>query len=758
MTNPLGNAWSYEYDSNGDLKAETDPEGDKRTWGYNEDSQMTSTVSPRGNEEGAEAAKFTTMIERDAQGRPIKITDPLGGTTERAYDANGNVESITDPNGRKTKFTYNADNELTKVERANSATEETGYDGAGAVTSQTDGNKQNTTYVRNVLEQPIEIIDPLERKTTQTFDGAGNLLSMKDPEGRTTTYGYDKANRLKEVTYSAEPGQDATYAYNEDGRPTSMKDGTGESTWEYDQLGRLTHSKNGNGETVSWEYNLGNEPVGLTYPNGKSISRAYDKDGRLESVTDWLGHTTSFAYNKDSEPTATTFPTATGDKDEYGYDRADRMSAVTMKKGSETLASLAYSRDPTGQLESLTSKGLPGAEEESFSYDENERLTKAGSAEFGYDAANNITKAPGTTNAYDKASQIESATGAAFTFNKEGERTKEAPSSGPATTYRYDQAGSLTAIERPEEGETPAISESFGYDGNGLMASRTFGLSTAHLVWDPTESSGLLLSDGADSYVYGLGGLPFEQISNEEVPTYIHHDQLGSTRLLTNASGEATGTFTYGAYGALTGHTGTATTALGYAGQYTLGQSGLLYLRARYYDPATAQFLTLDPLASITRAPYLYAGDNPANRRDRTGRASESAEGGCPSPTCFPFPTQAEAESAGAAIGGIPGEIGEFGSEIGSGVSSVWNSVFGEEESSEEEAAGEEEVPCADTSEEGNKRIGDRREQERKDKAFVEGLERVERTRPTNPFWPPSGSRWERFIAVLGSLLGRSSH
>ena len=623
MTNPLGHVWSYEYDSNGDLKAEIDPEGDKRSWVYDEDSRVISTTSPRGNEEGAEPAKFTTMIERDAQGRPIKITNPLGGTTKRAYDADGNVESITDPNGHKTTFTYDLDNERTKVELPNKAVEETGYDGAGAITSQTDGNKDKTTYVRNVLEQPVEIIDPLERKTIQTFDAAGNLKTKTDPDGRTTTFGYDKADRLKEIAYSAEAGQDVTFGYNEDGNLTSMVDGTGESTWEYDQLGRLVNSKSGHGETAGWEYNLADEPVGLTYPNGKSISRAYDKVGRLESVTDWLGHTTSFAYNRDSAPILTTFPVATTDTDEYAWDRADRMSSATMKKGAEALASLAYSRDPAGQLESLVSKGLPGAETESFSYDENERLTKAGAAEFGYDAANNITKAPGTANAYDKASEIESTTGASFTFDKEGERIKQTPSGGPATTYKYSQAGNLTAIERPEEGETPAISESFGYDGNGLMASRTVGLSTTHLVWDLSESPGLLLSDGADSYLYGPGGMPFEQISSGEEPTYLHHDQIGSTRLLTNSSGEAAATFAYGPYGGLTGHTGTATTMLGYAGQYTLGQSGLQYLRGRFYDPATAQFMTRDPAVEVTRQPYLYGGDNPLRFYDRTGQGCE---------------------------------------------------------------------------------------------------------------------------------------
>ncbi|HEY2717135.1 MAG TPA: DUF6531 domain-containing protein [Solirubrobacterales bacterium] len=619
MTDPLGHVWSYEYDTHGDRTAETDPEGDKRTWAYNEDSQVTSAVSPRGNEEGAEPAKFTTSIERDAQGRSLKVTDPLEGSTKYAYDADGNIESVTDPNGRKTKFTYDADNEQTKVERPNGAIEETGYDGAGQVTSQTDGNKQKTTYVRNVLEQPVEVIDPLERKMTKTFDAAGNLKTKVDPDGRTTTYGYDNANRLKEISYSDKITPNVSFGYDKNGNLTSMSDGSGESSFEYDQLDRLTHSKDGNGDSVSWEYNLGNEPVGLTYPNGKSIARVYDKAGRLESVTDWLGNTTSFAYSKDSELRTTTFPSGTTNVDEYAFDRADRMSGVTMKKGAETLASLSYTRDKAGQVESLISKGLPGAEEESFAYDENERLKSAGAGSYEYDNANNLTKAPGTTNAFDKASQIESATGATFTYDKEGERTKRTPSSGPATTYKYDQAGDLTAVERAEEGETPPIGESFSYNGTGVLVSRTVGLSTTHFIWDLTQAPGLLLSNGEDSYVYGPGGMPFEQISAEEVPTDLHHDQLGSTRLLTNGSGEVAGTFSYGPYGGLVAHTGTIAATLGYAGQYTLGQSGLQYLRARFYDSATAQFVTSDPIAPVTRAPYGYARANPLANVDPSG-------------------------------------------------------------------------------------------------------------------------------------------
>jgi RHS repeat-associated protein len=123
------------------------------------------------------------------------------------------------------------------------------------------------------------------------------------------------------------------------------------------------------------------------------------------------------------------------------------------------------------------------------------------------------------------------------------------------------------------------------------------------------------------SYIYGPGGLPVEQISSGGTVTYLHHDQQGSTRLLTGSTGTVTGKCTYGAYGTPTCE-GATTTPLGYDGQYTSSDTGLVYLRARTYDPATAQFLTVDPIASITRAPYTYVNNNPLNYMDRTGLCS----------------------------------------------------------------------------------------------------------------------------------------
>jgi RHS repeat-associated protein len=631
-TDPNGKKTIFTYDSAGDLASATDAAGDKTTYTYNTRGNCLTKVSPRGNAKGAKASEYTTTYTYDAAGNVLTATDPLGHEQKWVYDADGSVETETDPNGHTTSFTYDVANQRLTVKRPSGAIEHTAYDADGNVESRTNGLERTATYTYDPLDHLASSTDPLERKTSYVYDAVGNLKTKTDPEGRTTTNTYDAANQLTKVAYSDGVTPTVELGYDPDGRLTSRTDGTGSSSFSFDSLGRLTTTTDGHGDKTSYGYDLAGNETSITYPNGKKVTRSFDNAERLASVSDWLGKTTSFSYDPDSDLLTTTFPSTTSDVDEYAYDRADRMSAATMKKSKETLASLAYVRDKAGQIESLTSKNLPGAESEAFSHDVNGRLTKAGSASYEYDAANNLTKAPGTTNTYDKASQLETGTGVTYSYDKLGERIKATPASGPATSYKYDQGGNLTAVERAAEGAIPAISESYAYDGVGLRASQTVSGTKSYLTWDQSGGLPLLLNDGQTNYIYGPGGLPVEQISSETA-TYYHHDQLGSTRMLTNSSGSSTGKFTYGPYGALTGSSGTQTTPLGFAGQYTNAQSGLQYLRARAYDPATQQFVSTDPLASSAPtaggegSPYGYANENPLQYVDPAGSCGVGSVG-----------------------------------------------------------------------------------------------------------------------------------
>jgi RHS repeat-associated protein len=541
-------------------------------------------------------------------------------TTAYHYDAGGNLESVTDPDGATTSFTYNADDELTKVKEPNGTVTETGYDAMGQVTSQTNGDKHTTEYKRNLLEEVEEEVNPLGKKTLKEYNTAGELVKVTDPKGRTTSYTYDPANRLTEVSYSSGSPSTITYEYNKDGDRTKMTDGTGTTKYEYDQLDRLTESENAHKEVVKYEYNLADEPTKITYPNGKAVARTYDKDDRLEKVTDWLEHTTSFAYNPDSELTTTTFPAESKDEDKYAYSRDDEVNEITMLKSTETLAAVGYGRDSNGQITSTVSKGLPGEEASEYHYDESGRLTKAASTSYEYDAANDPTKQGTSEYTYNGGGELEKSTGATYSYDELGERTKTTPTTGPATTYGYDQAGDLTSVERPKEGESPEIKDTYAYNGEGLRVSQTINGTTAYMAWDTAEELPLLLNDATNSYIYGPNGLPVEQINNSTgAVEYLHHDQAGSTRLLTGSTGTVTGKCTYSAYGTPACE-GTATTPLGYDGQYTSSDTGLIYMRARIYDPVTAQFLTRDPWVSITGEPYSYAEDDPINKADPSGR------------------------------------------------------------------------------------------------------------------------------------------
>jgi RHS repeat-associated protein len=120
--------------------------------------------------------------------------------------------------------------------------------------------------------------------------------------------------------------------------------------------------------------------------------------------------------------------------------------------------------------------------------------------------------------------------------------------------------------------------------------------------------------------------MPLEQIaSGSNTALYLLTDQLGSVRALTDSKGQVVATYTYSAYGLMTATTGTASTPLRFAGQYLDAESGLYYLRARSYDPTTAQFMTRDPLVLLTKQPYVYAHDNPLNRTDPSGLAPDGS-------------------------------------------------------------------------------------------------------------------------------------
>ena len=204
----------------------------------------------------------------------------------------------------------------------------------------------------------------------------------------------------------------------------------------------------------------------------------------------------------------------------------------------------------------------------------------------------------------------------ALGYNADGDRTSQSDSvSGTVTGYGYDQAN------RPITATVGVTRTSYTYNGDGLRQSKTVSGTTTAATWDTAAGLPLLVQDGSTRYIPGPDGLPLAQIisdSHGSQVLYYLRDQLGSTRALLDGSGNTQATYTYDPYGNVTAHTGSST-PFGFAGQYTDAETGLQYLRARYFDPTTAQFLTRDPLQGLTKQPYAYAAGSPLNLGDPSG-------------------------------------------------------------------------------------------------------------------------------------------
>ena len=628
----------YKYASNGDLEEEIDPLGNKTKYAYDARGTRKSKRTPKATNASGNTTKTARSPKKPAHvgsrrkqnvtntGLPTKIEDPLKHTTEYKYDGDQNIESETDGNSHTTKYEYNEENLRKKTTDANGDTSETGYDAEGKMTSHTDGKEHVWEDKRNALEQVAEEKNPLGKIWKRTYDKAGNLKTLEDPEKHTTEYTYDESNRLTKIKYSTAKPSEVTFEYNKDGKVKKMADETGttENTW--DKLDRLTKYKNGAGKVVEYEYDLANLPTKITYPGEHAVTREYDKDNRLEKVTDWKANVTSFKYNKDSALEKAIFP-GSENEDTYGYNKADQMEEIQYKHGATSLGTLAYERDGDGQVKKTTTTVLPGPATSESTLDENNRLIEANKLAYKYDKANNPEEVEGTAGyTYNEPTQLEEGGGNTYTYNEDGQRTKTKPTTGPTTTYTYDQAGNLTAVERPKEGETSEINDSYTYDGTNLRQTQTINGTKTNLTWDTTEPLPVILEDETNSYIYGPDNLPIEQIPTVGEPLFLHHDQQGSTRLLTNKTGESETAYTYTPYGRLEASTGTAATPLRYDAQYTSTDTGLIYLRARTYEPNTAQFLSIDPALQATGEPYAYTKDSPENSNDLTGACGLSCD------------------------------------------------------------------------------------------------------------------------------------
>ena len=600
------------YDAYGDVTSVTDPLGDvtKYAWDVTR-SWLSSTTDPNTK---------AIAYEYDAHGRRTKITDALGKVATTTYDADGHKRSSTDANHRTTQIDVDPVGQTTKVTQADGQTQQTHYNGDGSIADTVDGLGARTTYGYDGQGRGTSRTDADKKTNTVRFDPAGRVTARVDQMGRTTTIGTDPIGRTTSVSYSDGTTPAVTFRYDPVGRVLARTDGTGTSTWTYDTFGAPVTHASGSGAVITYGYDGGGNPTSIRYPGqSTAVAQTFDDAGRLATVADPSGNKTTFGYTRTGLLNTTAYPN--GVVVTAGYDDRGSLTSTAAAAGTTTAVQETWGRDDLGQV---SSSKIGTAAAAAVTYTPREQLATFGATPFGYDAADNPTTVGAATQAFDPAGRVcwTQPTGTVTTpacgtvpsgatahqYDDAGDRLKD----GTTRTYGYDQAGRLTGFTGTGGATT------YAYDGDGLRTGKTAGGVTSTFTWDDS-SVPRLLTDGATQYLYGPDGLPIEQIGPAGTAWYVH-DQVGSTVALLNPAGAVGATFGYTPFGAAT-RTGTLDTPLRYTGQYTDAESGLVYLRARYYDPATAEFLTVDPLVDTTRQPYLYSGDNPLNYSDITGQS-----------------------------------------------------------------------------------------------------------------------------------------
>ena len=502
ITDPLGGVYNLTYgDSShpGDLTIVNDPDGHVTTLTYDSQGDEASvTVSPTSSAHNTTEYAYDLDSERTcidpansvAAGKtcPTTVTSPVvglitqsydsdgellsasnadGGTTSYSYDNDGNVTSETDPGGNATKTTYDLlDRPLKVTTGANGTAPSTttdSYDiapGSGTCASSTTGatycdlsenaSSGATTSYYNAADEVINETRPGGDSVAMIYDAAGNNTSRTDAAGRTTLYAYDADNRVTTIGYSDGTTPNVTYSYDADGHRTAMTDGSGTTTYSYDADGHLSASTNGAGATVSYTYDRAGNILTIAYPDGRNVTHSYDGAGRLASISDGSGNTSNFSYDPDGNLTSTAYPN--GDTVASTYDAADQLSGTSVvpsSNSSSRVASIAYTRNATGQTTQETDGGaLSGTT--SFAYNASNQLSSVNGSNYTYDSTGDLTGLPsGVTQAFNAAQELTAQTTltgtTSYTYDSVGDRTSSSGSGDP-TEFTYNQAGELTTL------------------------------------------------------------------------------------------------------------------------------------------------------------------------------------------------------------------------------------------------------------------------------------------------------------------------
>lgn len=664
-----GRVTSFTYDELGRLTKTTYPDNTFTSTSYDATGQVLATTDARGN---------VTRFEYDGAGRRTKVKNALNQETTFTYDANGNqltmndalhhitafeyddnnrrtkttyhdgsFETVgydplgrsvfkTDQAGKTTQFIYDALGRLTRVKDALNQETSYAYNELGQQIAQTDANNHTTRFEYDQLGRRLKRILPAGQFETYSYDTAGNLQSRTDFNGKTTTFNYDAMRRLLTKVPDSSLNQPAiSFTYNLSGRRATMNDASGVTVYNYDARHRLaskqtpfgtlsytyddsgnlltTRSSNANGTSVDYNYDPLNRLAtvkdnNLLTLNGGSTSYSYDPVGNLKSYLYPNGVTTTYDFNSLNRLTSSNASTpvstlanytytlgATGNrtavielsgrKVNYAYDDLYRLTNESIANDTHGInGTLSYAYDPVGNRLSRTSS-VAGVASQSSTYDDNDRLTSD-----AYDANGNTKTSNGGTYDYDFEDRLithNSSVINGFVYDGDGNRVAKTVG-GVTTNYLVDTNNHTGYAQVVEELQGGAVTKQFTY-GHDLISQRCAPLTANCSI------------------------------------SFYGYDGHGSVRFLTDTSAAVTDTYTYDAFGNLISRTGTTSNDYLYSGEQLDANLGFYYLRARYMNPSSGRFWSMDSYEGGSSDPrslhkFVYAYNRPVDVVDPSGQ------------------------------------------------------------------------------------------------------------------------------------------
>jgi len=291
----------------------------------------------------------------------------------------------------------------------------------------------------------------------------------------------------------------------------------------------------------------------------------------------------------------------------------------------------AYSFDNTGNRLEKDDSGGSGPSKELSTFDAANRILSRGSQAYTSDADGNLLSDGARTYTWDSQNRLAQCvstingtiTTSSYTYGADGLR-RSATVAGVTTYYAYD---GQSCVQEYKPGGNSHLNVSANY----LMGPRG-----PECRADETDISEPFLSAAASSYFHQIGeGSGFNMSGAtgyaNSYPAFADGPRAHTSWYVYDGLGSVIGTvdgkslaYTPGpkrdVYG-IPRTSATLPTPHGFVGAlgHPTDPTGLIYMRARYYDPQTGRFMSEDPGANGENW-YVYADDNPVNEVDGNGK------------------------------------------------------------------------------------------------------------------------------------------